>query len=100
KRSWGQKRQLGGRGFNSSRERPPATAPGLMRRIFFVAKTFDFFSRNQSFQTARQQIPSTEQGRGIGPTAGLVHYFSVAQGEALIRKFVAKFPGGGVSDDR
>jgi hypothetical protein len=41
----------GGRGFNSLRSGCPATAPTLMRRFFSWPQTFDFFKRNQVFQT-------------------------------------------------
>src|SRR5581483_5295973 len=62
----GREAEQGGRGFKSLERSLPATAPGLMRRFFSGAETFDFFKGNQTFQTCPVEIPSTEQGPLVG----------------------------------
>ena len=83
----------GGRGFNSFRRSCPATAPILMRRFFLRAETFDFFQKKSSFSNARQQIPSTKQGRSVGQPRISSIYFPTGFGRSL-SKNCREIPGG------
>ena len=90
----GQTPALGGRGFNSSRRSRPATAPILMRRFFSCAKTFDYFSGNQTIKPRSPKIMLVKQCRPTSEAVTFEHLFSPAQDALLSKKNVAKFPGG------
>jgi hypothetical protein len=64
-----------------------------MRRFFFGAESFDFFSRNQRFQTSPRQIPLTKQGVSVRPTAFSVNYFLSTHG-GIVPKNCREIPGG------
>jgi hypothetical protein len=83
----------GGRGFNSLRSGCPATAPTLMRRFFLVAKTFDFFKRNQVFQTLDGKFLRRNKADRSVSHRFRAFIFRRAPG-GRFRKIVAKFPGG------
>jgi hypothetical protein len=84
----------GGRGFISLRSGCPATAPILMRRFFSWLQTFDFFKRNQVFQTLDSKFLRRNKADRSVSHRFRAFIFQWAPG-GRFRKIVAKFPGGG-----
>jgi hypothetical protein len=86
----------GGRGFISSKRRRSATAPVLTCRNFFlVPKRLIYFPEFKQFKRHRSYFLRQNNVRGSlrPPLSGI--YFLEAPWAALVRKNVAKFPGGG-----
>src|ERR1700733_4629993 len=80
-----------GRGFNSLERSRPATAPILMRRFFSWPQTFDFFKRNQVFQTLDSKFLRRNKADRLVSHRFRAFIFQRAPG-GRFRKIVAKFP--------